>query len=150
MNINEHPLYKDIYDLCQEIEKLPASEQATKVVVMASNLERPVAQLLSLEKKIKAAFPEIEPSGGHDYVDELIGLLRVARMHIKDSEDRCVQVSRKHDAVTSALSRYLVASKGHVADSWMELFIEVKAITFDASYPTGFIAPVLILPAVNG
>jgi hypothetical protein len=29
--------------------------------------------------KIKSAFPDITPSGGHDLVDELIGLLRVTR-----------------------------------------------------------------------
>ena len=46
MNINEHPLYKAIYDLCLEIEKLPASEQQTKVVVMAGELEKPVTKLL--------------------------------------------------------------------------------------------------------
>lgn len=53
MNRNEHPIYKKIYDLCQEIEKLPASEQATKVVIMASDLEKPVAKLLSLFREIK-------------------------------------------------------------------------------------------------
>jgi hypothetical protein len=46
MNILEHPIYKHIYELCSEIEKLPASEQQTKVVVMAGNLEIPVRELL--------------------------------------------------------------------------------------------------------
>lgn len=54
MNILEHPIYKDIYDLCQEIEKLPASEQETKCVVMASNLEKPVAKLLARIKNLEA------------------------------------------------------------------------------------------------
>ena len=54
MNINEHPIYKQIYDLCQEIEKLPASEQATKVVIMAGDFEKPVAKLLSLFREIKS------------------------------------------------------------------------------------------------
>ena len=53
MNILEHPIYKDIYDLCQEIEKLPASEQETKCVVMASNLEKPAAQLVGTLREIK-------------------------------------------------------------------------------------------------
>lgn len=53
MNIEEHPIYKNIYELCQEIEKLPASEQATKVVLMAADLEKPVTKLLSLVRAIK-------------------------------------------------------------------------------------------------
>lgn len=53
MNILEHPIYKDIYDLCQEIEKLPASEQETKCVVMAGNLEKPAAQLVNTLREIK-------------------------------------------------------------------------------------------------
>ncbi len=53
MNILEHPIYKDIYDLCQEIEKLPASEQETKCVIMAGNLEKPAAQLVNTLREIK-------------------------------------------------------------------------------------------------
>lgn len=53
MNINTHPIYNEIHNLCQEIEKLPASDQATKVVVMASDLKRPISKLLSLVKEIK-------------------------------------------------------------------------------------------------
>jgi hypothetical protein len=47
MNILKHPIYKAIYDLCLEIEKLPASEQATKLVTMASALEQPADMLYS-------------------------------------------------------------------------------------------------------
>jgi hypothetical protein len=47
------------------------------------------------EERIKKAFPEMEPSAGHDYVDELIGLLRVARMHISDAENRCARYYAK-------------------------------------------------------
>jgi len=46
MNIAKHTIYKAIYDLCQEIEKLPASEQQTKVVTMASNLRRNADQIV--------------------------------------------------------------------------------------------------------
>lgn len=53
MNILEHPIYKDIYDLCQEIEKLPSSEQATKVVVMAGDLGKPAAKLVGTVREIK-------------------------------------------------------------------------------------------------
>lgn len=53
MNITEHQIYKNIYDLCQEIEKLPASQQQTKVVVMASELEKPASELLAYLREIK-------------------------------------------------------------------------------------------------
>lgn len=46
MNILEHPIYKAIYDLCQEIENLPASELQTKIVVMASDLGRQAKPLV--------------------------------------------------------------------------------------------------------
>lgn len=38
MDILKHSIHKAIYDLCSEIEKLPASEQQTKIVVKASSL----------------------------------------------------------------------------------------------------------------
>lgn len=38
MDILKHTIHKAIYDLCLEIEKLPASEQQTKVVMMASDM----------------------------------------------------------------------------------------------------------------
>jgi hypothetical protein len=47
MNLYKHPIYQAIYDLCVEIEKLPASDQETKVVCMAGALEKPVAELLA-------------------------------------------------------------------------------------------------------
>lgn len=53
MNIDQHPIHKSIYDLCLEIEKLPASEQATKVVVMASELHKPAASLFESLRRIK-------------------------------------------------------------------------------------------------
>lgn len=46
MNIQKHSIYKAIYDLCAEIEKLPASVQQTKVVMMAGNLEKNADQLV--------------------------------------------------------------------------------------------------------
>jgi len=60
MNILAHPIYKDIYDLCQEIEKLPASEQATKVVVMASALEKPADALLAKIKDLEKQVDRLE------------------------------------------------------------------------------------------
>jgi hypothetical protein len=52
MNINKHPIYKAIHALCLEIEKLPASEQQTKVVMMASALEKPADVLVDAMKKL--------------------------------------------------------------------------------------------------
>jgi ABC-type xylose transport system substrate-binding protein len=46
MNILKHSIYKAIYDLCCEIEKLPASEQQTKVAVMAGSLEKNADQIV--------------------------------------------------------------------------------------------------------
>lgn len=61
MNINEHPIYQSIYDLCQEIEKLPASEQATKVVIMAGDLEKPSAQMVNALREIKRTVLNMMP-----------------------------------------------------------------------------------------
>jgi hypothetical protein len=55
MNILEHPIHKDIYDLCQEIENLPPSEQATKCVVMASKLHDPASKLLAERNILRKA-----------------------------------------------------------------------------------------------
>lgn len=53
MNIKEHRIYQNIYDLAGEIEKLPASEQATKVGVMATDLVKPAAELVTTLWEIK-------------------------------------------------------------------------------------------------
>jgi len=45
MNIDSHPIHRKIYELCLEIEALPASEQATKVVVLATALHEEAEQL---------------------------------------------------------------------------------------------------------
>jgi hypothetical protein len=46
MDILKHTINRAIYDMCLEIEKLPASEQQTKVVVMASALHPKVERLI--------------------------------------------------------------------------------------------------------
>ena len=46
MDINEHPICKAIYELCLEIEKLPASEQQTKVICMTGELQGPLSKLI--------------------------------------------------------------------------------------------------------
>lgn len=47
MNINKHPLYKAIYDLCLEIETMSPSPLHTKLAVMASDLEKPADLLFA-------------------------------------------------------------------------------------------------------
>lgn len=48
--LNGHPLHWDIYALMQEIEKLPPSEQQTKVVTLAGQLQDAVATLRDVAK----------------------------------------------------------------------------------------------------
>lgn len=55
MNITEHPIYKDIYELCLEIEKLPPSVQQTLVITQARALEKPTAKLIASLRAIKFA-----------------------------------------------------------------------------------------------
>ena len=47
MDILKHTINRSIYDLCLEIEKLPASEQQTKVVVMAIALHSKAEKLIN-------------------------------------------------------------------------------------------------------
>lgn len=68
------------------------------------------------------------------------GLLKACETQIK----RAVEAEMKHNKVTEMVSRYLVATKGRVSDSWLDGFVECGAVTIDKSYPTGFIAPVKI------
>lgn len=60
MNINKHPIYKAIYDMCLEIEKLPASDQQTKVVTMAGALEKSADQLMSTIKDLERQVDRLE------------------------------------------------------------------------------------------
>lgn len=60
MSILEHPIYKAIYDLCRQIETFPASEQQTKTVVMASNLEIPAKQLISERDALQSRCEQLE------------------------------------------------------------------------------------------
>lgn len=61
---------------------------------------------------------------------------------IREQERQTCRAIEAHNKVTEMISRYLVACKGHTPDSWMDGFIECGAITYDHTYPTGFIAPV--------
>lgn len=69
MNILEHPIYKEIYDLCQEIEKLPASEQQTKVVVMASNLQYSAGKLIQALRDAVSVFSKERGSVSEERIE---------------------------------------------------------------------------------
>ena len=44
--VNDHPLLKRVYDLCQAIEAIPiASPEETHAVTLAGNLSKPIADL---------------------------------------------------------------------------------------------------------
>jgi hypothetical protein len=58
MDINEHPIHRDIYNLCREIEGLPASELQTKIVTMASALHNPASRLVSALKDAVSVFQD--------------------------------------------------------------------------------------------
>ncbi len=73
MNLQEHPTHKAIYDLCQEIEKLPASDQQTKVVTLAAKLQDDVVAMRSvadsnsrcLRRLAAECFPEVVDGQKH-------------------------------------------------------------------------------------
>lgn len=69
--------------------------EVRKVVMMESPYEAEGAKALASANclatctcaaRIQAAFPELKPSAGYDVIDELCGLLRVARMQRDDYE----------------------------------------------------------------
>lgn len=108
MNILKHPIYKAIYDLCHAIEELPASEQQTKIVMMASALEKPADDLFNSRiehtciDRIRKEIPHINPSGGYDEVDEVLGLLRVAYMRAKMGEDERLRLTNRNKELESS------------------------------------------------
>jgi hypothetical protein len=91
------PLLKKARDLGDMIEALPASEQATRLSVAASDVSH---GLQGVVFKIREAFPDIVPSGDHDLIDELIGLLRVTRIQRDDAQTLHMQTRAKLRAVT--------------------------------------------------
>lgn len=72
-HLNEHVAHRDIYELCLEIEKLPASEQQTRVVTLAGELQHRVAQMRAtaaanakfLRHEAAECFPEITNGQKH-------------------------------------------------------------------------------------
>lgn len=55
VDISKHPLYKQIYELCQAIEVCGASPQLTNAVSLASDLYKSVDALLDAETSFKAS-----------------------------------------------------------------------------------------------
>lgn len=66
---------------------------------------------------------------------------RDANKKIQQLEADAGAMREAHQSVTNMVSRFLVAWKGHISDSWMDGFIECGAITYDPNYPTGYIEP---------
>ena len=72
-HIYKHPLHRAIYELCQEIEKLPASELETKCVVAAGELQNHVFAMRAcaglhagcLRRYAAECFPEITNGQKH-------------------------------------------------------------------------------------
>jgi hypothetical protein len=52
MNIDKSPFHNAIYELCLEIEKLPASEQQTKVVTAVGALEKYADELFDVKSTL--------------------------------------------------------------------------------------------------
>ena len=72
MNILEHPIYKEIYELCLEIEKFPASEHQTKVAIQASSLQQSAAKLVGSLREVK-----LNVLTGMEAVPTLARILRI-------------------------------------------------------------------------
>ena len=51
MNITEHPIYMAIYNLTQEVEKLPPSKEQTEFVTRITNLEYTAKLLIDSAKE---------------------------------------------------------------------------------------------------
>lgn len=59
MQLNKHQIYRDIYDLMQTIEELPASELQSKIVTMAGKLQEPADKLVDALLRIERDFDEL-------------------------------------------------------------------------------------------
>ena len=92
------------------------------------NMKKTNKQACSCQARIKEAI-KTEPSAGHDYVDEIIGLLRVAQGQRDSAEQRLL---------TSAGGRKPAASKTaeakHVGIGDLLAFVEIRNLIGD---PTG-------------
>jgi chromosome condensin MukBEF ATPase and DNA-binding subunit MukB len=67
MNILEHPIYREIYDLCQLIETLPASDLQTLIVGKTVALESPVRRILQEQHALKARLRQAEAAIAQAY-----------------------------------------------------------------------------------
>ena len=64
MQTQQHPLAQESRSLCYAIEELPASEQQTKISVMASDLSKKIENL-PLQNGDCEATPDSRPSTGY-------------------------------------------------------------------------------------
>jgi hypothetical protein len=90
--------FGDVADRLEEFELAKTCQKH-----LDEHAVKPGCYTLEAETKIRSAFPEINPSGGHDLIDELIGLLRVARGQRDAAEQDAIAVRRTCDAQRDAL-----------------------------------------------
>jgi hypothetical protein len=76
-------------------------------------------QACTCQSRIKAAI-NTEPSAGHDYVDEIIGLLRVTRGQRDDAERRCLTSAggRQPEPPKTAGVKALVSATGSAREAF--------------------------------
>lgn len=92
MDITRHPLFKAIYDLCLEIETLPAAEHQTKLVTMASDLKKPAELLYSQWQDSSVTLPkETGERITLDWSGES-GDGKRAFIGIKESDEFCIEL----------------------------------------------------------
>ena len=82
MNIDKHPIHKAIYELCLEIENLPASDQQTKIVTMAGNLHQPVDKLVDGLEEIVRDFDKLNGNECTEGCGKCIRCLAVAALAV--------------------------------------------------------------------
>lgn len=60
LNLYRHPLFIQIYELTQQIEKCGASPELTEAVIKASALNESVAKLIDERDKLLRSFDEVQ------------------------------------------------------------------------------------------
>jgi len=110
---------------------------------LAVNLKALLSTLEAYATPVKLYMPS-SSTATQRLLTEALNSQTAAEGRLADTKTELEACITAHDAVCTMVSRFLVAWKGHIADSWMDGFIkEAKAVTYDPTYPTGFIAPYL-------
>jgi len=93
------------------------------------------------EIRILEAFPDLTPSAGHDYVDEVIGLLRVTRGQRDDAQE---EIQRLHGVIAQLhgviaqleerleSARELIRHFGHTSTNDMSVIRKAEEWLIDA------------------